>query len=210
MTDFAAGQGQYSSWRDDHAKRRALVRDVFRLLKRRTHKSFSVGVIIGALNEVLAEYEMPETHSRPYPIAAIGMIRHAHDWIMRNSKDSDRQRFVFELGDPDTHLFVRLLQEIGWPAKPAFETKKSCTPLQAADFIAWQHARMARYTIKRAAWGDILDEFVASHNLLASDAWGIIDKPQLLSKCTERRWPRRTSGGSSPSSPAGGEPQASC
>jgi hypothetical protein len=188
MTDFASGRGQYESWRADHDRRRAFVREAFVLLKRHTHKSFSVGVMVEALNEIRRHYAVPETSAYPYPIAALGVFKLAHDWLMKRPRDGDRHRFVFEKGDPHQHVFVKLLREIDWPVRPHFQSKASCIRLQAADFIAWQHARAARCAIQRATWGDILDEFSASHNLLASDAWVIIDRPQLLATCTRRGW----------------------
>lgn len=197
MKEFAPGVGQYAKWKDDQPKRRAFLVEAIRILKHRTNKSFSSGVIIQDLAEVNRLYRLPRLNQFPYPLCAIHVIWQVLDWIARSIRSrrvgqADRIAFVFEDGDKHKGVLIDELDKLGVRPLPIFTSKPEAVPLQAADFVAWEHARLAKDVTKGGAW-KIRGSFAALARQIPNDgSWGIHDKATLLMNCEKKNYPRRT------------------
>ena len=194
MKEFAPGVGQYKHWRHDKARRQSFLTDAIALLKKRTNKSFSVGVLLKDLAEMNELYDVPESHRYPYPICAMVLVRQVADWVVRRHRkghQGGRITLVFEDGDAHQGIFLGQMRKQG-PGRPLFLTKDDCLPLQAADFVAWQHARAAKVVTGTAKWGDALNVFNTLTKRIPNDgSWEIIEKDRMLETCARMGWPRR-------------------
>ena len=101
-------------------------------------------MIVKDLKRLHAEYCIPDhlEMNAPYSWCAMNLIRLVTNWMHSKLHSDDPVRFVFEDGDADRGKLLVRAKEI-YNFSPSFESKKSCMPLQIADFVAWEHRRFA-------------------------------------------------------------------
>ena len=195
MREFAPGVGQYASWKNDLAKRIAFLSEAIRIIKRRTNKSFSSGVIIGDLNKVKRQYILPGFMNFPYSLCSMSIILDVSAWISKqvdkHGRRHDRIKFVFEKGDAHSGILTEELDRLGIRITPIFLTKEECSPFQIADLLAWEHARLTRDSIsgsERPRRGSL--EAIVKQ-ISGREDWGFHNEKSLVQHCTLRDFPRR-------------------
>ncbi|GEM_PF-1651379 len=142
MKEFTQRIGQFAGW--DVTRQTDFLSRAIPLIKATTHKSFSSGVVVKDLLRLHTEYSIPDhlELNSPYGWCAMNMIRLVTEWMRRNLVAHDPVRFVFEDGDLDRGKFLIRAKDV-YGFSPSFENKKSCLPLQIADFVAWEHRRFS-------------------------------------------------------------------
>lgn len=195
MKEFAPGWDQYASWKADKEKRQAFLADAIDILKHRTNKSFSVGVIPKDLQEVNQTYETPSVYHYPYALCGTRVIALVNNWIKRRLRKQRGRpepiEFFFERGDTHQPAFERELRKLIPELQPMFRDK-TLSPLQSADFVAWLHARAMKFHMGVAKWGDVLEILdTLSRRLPNEKSWEFMSKEAMLRTCERKGWPRR-------------------
>src|SRR5262245_61473559 len=137
MKEFAPGVKQYASWKHDKQRRAQFIGKAIRLIKRRTHKSFSCGVSIPALAEMRDKYLLkdPELYL-PYPWCALHALMRLYVWMEKNANHG-RIEIILEAGDKHQGLLVETCYQ-RFKFYPVIRTKDECTAFQICDLLAWE------------------------------------------------------------------------
>jgi hypothetical protein len=143
MKEFAHGIGQYKSWHGDLPRRAEFLGKVVRLTKRHTHKSFSAGISIPALNSMNDAFEWPDEAMKvPYAWCGFNALLRIYDWMKKNARDGQLE-VVIESGDKDQWRFIDMCRRL-LNFEPIPRNKAACSPFQICDFLAWEHSRLRR------------------------------------------------------------------
>jgi hypothetical protein len=78
MRDFAHSTGEFSSWKADEPRRQRLIANVAKIIKRRTHRDFSISFFLDPFRAVEQSYLLTELVAPLYVIAA-GRRFHGHE-----------------------------------------------------------------------------------------------------------------------------------
>ncbi|MBI4608672.1 MAG: DUF3800 domain-containing protein [Candidatus Rokubacteria bacterium] len=142
MTDFVAGQGQFTNW--PKQKKRSRLRKLIDAANR--HALAAIGIVIPAnLYQRLSEQDRAVCDS-PYRIAAMQCCAEIRRWL--ETFDSNAEvAYVFEAGAKGAGKVAEFFRA-AMDEKAAkehlrilsfkFEDKKRSAPLQAADILAWE------------------------------------------------------------------------
>jgi len=154
MTDFANGAKQFAAWKDDKEKRTEFYSRAIKLINKRTHKDFSQGVLVDDFWRMHREYEIPSDFaggvlSSPYAYCAVGAFVKVVEWVRRYVKKDGRLsktlssapiEFVYDRGDHDRGEFATIMRR-EFKINPIRRSTKDAVPIQAADVLAWEHAK---------------------------------------------------------------------
>ncbi|MBI4431464.1 MAG: hypothetical protein HY587_07110 [Candidatus Omnitrophica bacterium] len=148
MVDFAQFSGEFrNGWRDNEPRRKKLLSDLVEIIRRHAFRRFGCAID----NEVFLR-NLPENRRRQYFLnayALAGMTSAAQvfKWCKEERTPFEKVDFVFEDGDIGKgQLITRFNNDLGMT--PVFKPKKDkqatigmvfgFTPLQAADFLAYE------------------------------------------------------------------------
>jgi uncharacterized protein DUF3800 len=144
MKDFAHSQRAFKAWRGDEPRRQRFLKALLGIIRKRTQKKFSISVLLDHYRAMNEKYMLREAIGGPYAIAAQMVITCAELWMRKRHPD-DGMLYVFEKGDDDQGELQRIFKKYfsNMPVEPLFVEKSADvgTPLQAADFIAYEHAK---------------------------------------------------------------------
>lgn len=196
MTDFEAGRGQYAAWRGDAERREAFRFRAIDVINRHTNKAFSVGIVVPDLRRMFEQFEVPDDLPRqPYPWCAMKACDYVARWALNRQRagkqrGDDRFRFVFEYGDKHQGLFTNAFRA-AYHNVPLFDTKAGAVPLQACDFVAWEHRNwLARRSAKPGSRPP-RPSAVRLVRLLAPDSSSFSTLETLSGHCEQSGYPRR-------------------
>jgi hypothetical protein len=167
MSEFAQSTGEFKcGWRNNEPKRRALLDRLIGIIAKRVRYSVASCVPRADYLKVDAEYRLHE-QTYPYTLCAFACAEMAKDWHEANHLDEPFE-IVFEDGDAHKgQAQERIEKDLG--IIPIFRKKHGeqsdglITPLQAADFAAYEH----RLATKKWEGPDILATFRTSFLRLA-------------------------------------------
>jgi hypothetical protein len=155
MTDFANRAQQYASWGDDKAKRIAFCTEAVALMKRHTFKDFSQGIVLADYRRIRSEYLIPKGHAvgmwdAPYVYCGVGAFVQVVKWVRRRAAKKNillegPVELIYDRNEQDRGLFAAAMKK-SFKVTPIERSAANATPIQAADMIAWEHAR--RFTQK--------------------------------------------------------------
>jgi hypothetical protein len=200
---YVAGNGlEYRQFRDDPT-RDAFEARAIAIIKRNTLKPFSMGLVLPDYWKTVATYKLPQAEERPYSFCALQGLYRIITWMgkrdrSRRSRLSPRLRpgmfhLVYEDGDDGQDLFSNAVHaEIG--LRPNFLPKTACVPFQAADILAWRHARLMKDLRRVEAGGERpRREFFDGlfDQLPHTDTCGYSDEPKLSEYCEAQGYERR-------------------
>lgn len=95
---------------------------------------------------------------------------------------------IFEDGVGDKSAFVALLERDGYRI-PTFGKKVDYTPLQAADFVAWEHLKIYNQAESTGRIGRLRNSFRALYSM--PQDWAIYTRENLQQICTKWNVPLR-------------------
>lgn len=177
MRDFAACRGEFESWKGKEERRKSFLSRLVSLIRARVR--FGVGnvLILKDYQDVDKKYCLRE-FAAPYPFCALSCIASIREWA-KNAGCLDQTEYVFEEGAIGWGRLVERVQEENLRL-PIRRRKKECIPLQAADFIAWEHLKAYRQHV-----ADQLKPFRKPFASLVHipNNWGIYTRETLERVC---------------------------
>ena len=98
---------------------------------------------------------------------------------------------VFEDGDKHKGKLYDALAEHGLDSiNPNFASKQQCVPFQAADLLAWEHARLAKDAMTGTG-RPLRGSMAALATMLPRDAWRMHTPRSLTRFAEEKNFPKR-------------------
>jgi hypothetical protein len=102
--------------------------------------------------------------------------------------------YIFEAGDKGVGGLLRNAPKMALPVpifKPSRDTsgEEGLTPLQAADFFAWEVLKVVR----EVGWGAPASKYRRTFQILSKipSKWAVIDREALLDSCIKSHIPIR-------------------
>ena len=143
MREFAHSVDEYAGWKGDESRRRDFLTTLIRTIGK--HARFSAGtcVLKSVYDKVDEIYPLHELLN-PYPLADVTVVDQSIVWA-RNHYRTEQANFeaIFEGGDEDRgQLIVAVKKLIN--KEPIFRSREQATPLQAADFTAYEQFKANR------------------------------------------------------------------
>ena len=178
--DFAHFKGEFTSWKDNEAKRRKLIQRLSQIIGDHTVRGFSITVNVDSYETANRLYVLPAA-LQPYPLAASAAIQNVEDW----HQTGDRVAYVFEKGDADQQGLLAAIGffEIDIPASPIFLCKKWrnpdgglkwCYPFQACYFLAYEHRKIVDTQHQGKFTGELrgsLSELMRATDAMRDECW---------------------------------------
>lgn len=140
MKDFAHSRREFSRWKNDEPRRKRFLERLINIIRENTRKSFSYAVILHAYHTINSKYLLEEYVGKPYAFCASMCMTGVDSWKLEHGYNNP-VRNVFEDGVADKGVLLTLLKRDN-RATPVFGQKREYTPLQAADFVAWENLKM--------------------------------------------------------------------
>jgi hypothetical protein len=131
MTDF-----EKSTVWPQH-KKDAILRRLVSTIKIRTIKSISQGVLMKDYKQINEIRALEETVGAPYALAGRTVAKSLNVWKENFAQPEDKLLVFFEDGTKHKGEFIDAMERDQLPC-PAFVKKREATPLQAADWLAWE------------------------------------------------------------------------
>lgn len=175
MKDFAHSKKEFEPWKGDEGRRRQFIERLIRIIRKHTRKSFSNGLILDAYNEINSKYPFQEYLGKPYAFCARMCLAGIDNWKNEHGY-VDPVISVFEDGPHEKNSFVKLLERDGYPV-PTFGKKLEHTPLQAADFVAWEHLKVYNPTETSGVIGRLRNSFLALYSM--PNDWAVYTRKDL-------------------------------
>jgi len=164
LKDFHAAdcqnyEGDFKSWKGDDARRIRLWCDLLSLIKDSTYQKFSCGIVIDDWNKVVSKQIKKRWKLNAYAMCALICAERVNQWARKQGIKSPI-KYVYESGDPGSGVIIEHFKREGFPC-PAFENKydrykdnifiPGFTPLQAADFLAYEIFTTKKILAKKVA-----------------------------------------------------------
>jgi hypothetical protein len=152
MKEFNFSRGAFESWPPDDPRRPKLIDALTDLIGKYSEKEFDVSLLLDDYRAADMMFALHE-FANPYALVASIAVSRVSKW-MKDNQPGDSVLFVFEKGDIRQDELRKLLRAESGP-EPIFTPKEwtengvrmECSPLQACDFIAYEHAKALTDTI---------------------------------------------------------------
>lgn len=197
MADFMARKGKFENWKGrDHEQARLLLKLV-QITNKHARISFSTIILLDAWESVNKTYALREAHCTPYALCGFFTILRTAGWLWRRDRRF-KAELIFEDGDLNKGDLIWMIDRFTGHKKkilgglfPTFKGKE-LSPLQAADFVAWEHLNAARERLlKPDVPAGLRETFKKLETIKKS--WRIITEDQLLKFCADYDVPKRDS-----------------
>jgi len=193
--DRRKGVGVYAKWANDEDTPRKFVRALVKVIRRQTHKTFCLGLVLEDYAYVNSIYQLREGVGSPYVLAAARCYDRVNAWG-REHYPKNKSLHIFEEGDCGQKDFLKLAKTLGhrpqtMPKKDK-ETGEWFIPFQGADLVAgaWRHAASRRFRV--ASLEDYGEEFNEIATPRARDA-KVLHRANLMAWCKSNpNTPRRS------------------
>jgi hypothetical protein len=143
MREFAHSVGPFSSWKGQENKRANFLRKTVDVIGSNVLYGAACIVEHGAFEKVEKAYPLASLAGVPYSLAGRDCVAHVNTWLRKAERDLPVEYF-FENGDSGKGNLMRIMERDGLPSpqfKPSRDipsVEKGLTPLQAADFAAYE------------------------------------------------------------------------
>lgn len=144
MSEFAHSTGQFKSWKRKELKRKHFLGQLIKIIASHARFSVSATILKSVYDGVDAIYQLHEK-LQPFPLCGITCVDSALVWQEARHLEDHSMEFVFEAGDEDRGQLIHAVKELTGQ-EPIFRTKTQATPLQAADFSAYEQFRANKTT----------------------------------------------------------------
>ena len=138
MVDFAHSKGEFAQWEGDEARRANFLDRLCTVIQKYARHSLSYSVLLEDYEKIDLGYMFHEYLGEPYPLCGLSCVTGMEEWMAAKGYRSP-PLYIFEDGDTFKTEFKRLLERAN--KREAWFEPKSTSPLQAADFIAWEHTK---------------------------------------------------------------------
>jgi hypothetical protein len=152
--------------------------------------SLAIGVEYSTFEQVDHLYPLSEAVGHPYCLCARTCIAETNRWAERHNYPQAHVEYVFERGDDGSGTLLHILPT--HLQVPSFKTRIEMTPLQAADFSAWELLKSRRS--ERGAFGPFTayrKSFVALA-AIEERVWAGYDETALSDFCRAAGLPARS------------------
>lgn len=190
MKEFAHSKGPFESWRGKESKRRTFLSTACEIIRDRVLASLAVGVEYSAFEQVDRLYPLSEAVDRPYCLCSRTCIAETNRWAERHNYPQTHVEYVFERGDEGAGALVDIMPK--HLQVPSFKTRIEMTPLQVADFSAWELLKARRS--ERGDFGPFTTYRQSFLALAAIDerVWSGYGEAELVTLCRAARLPLRS------------------
>ena len=199
LTDFISGRKPYDTWFLNKSRRAEFYDRAIRIIRRRTNKDFSQGIVVADLERLHAEFEIPvndavgNTLASPLTYCGVGAWVQVQAWEQRAKGRGLRIdgpiELIFDRGDKHRGQFARIMRDV-FDIEPILKDKKDFLPIQAADILAWEHRRAADDSI--AGNRRPRDEFSeVARQFPGAAEWVFSRWDKLSSYCDEKQFPKK-------------------
>jgi hypothetical protein len=200
MREFAHSVGPFESWKGNEGQRANFLRLAVETIANRVHQGFACAIDHAIYAEVDTQYRLSEATGNPYAHAARDCMAHANIWL-RKSQRGIPVDYVFEDGDEGKGLLLdavarhnKIVSGNDLVSIPTFKASrdrgsvKGFTPLQAADFAAYELLKAHRMGEDESLW-----KYRKSIRALAAIPgwWGKYTKANLIQLCKAAGIPER-------------------
>lgn len=188
MKDFAHSKKEFESWKGDEDRRARFLERLIGIIRKNIRKSYSIAIVLQGYKDIDSKYYFREYFGKPYAFCARLCMAGVEEWKESHGYQ-DPILNVFEDGANDKSSLIALLKRDNYPA-PIFGEKRKHTPLQAADFVAWEHLKI--YNQKEAGTLDVnklRKPFLALYSM--PHDWGIYTFKNLEDACRKQSVPLR-------------------
>jgi hypothetical protein len=184
----------YAQFKKNDPLRDAFEKQAIAIVKQHTLKPFSHGLVLSDYWDMVARYTLPFGFERPYSFCAMQGFYATVKWLRKKKlRIGELVHLVYEDGDDDRDLFSdAMYREVG--VRPNFLPKNQCVPFQAADILAWRHARLMKDLTKVESGGTRprREFFPALFRQLPHDSCGFYDRTVLHGYCEKQGYTKRT------------------
>jgi hypothetical protein len=190
MKDFAHSKKEFSTWKDNEPRRKRFLERLINIIRKNVRKSFSNAVILDAYRKVNSKYTFQEYLGKPYAFCARLCMTGVEYWKEQHDYQ-DEVPSIFEDGAHDKGAFLDILKRDKYLI-PVFGQKREHTPLQAADFVAWENLKI--YNQKEAGTLNtkrLRKPFLALYSM--PQDWGVYTIKNLEDICRIYNIPLRDS-----------------
>ncbi len=192
MSEFAQSTRQFKKgWKNNETRRRDLLQRLVSITI--AHVKCWVGRAAASFGEITMDanrvYQLEE-YLQPYPLCAEACIDIAREWQNLSRLDYLPMEYVFESGDEHWgQLRNRIKEDYGH--EPLLRKKTQATPLQLADFAAYE-VRKA-YVGLDAENAKLFERFRASFSLIGTiqSKWGTLGATAIRTEMNLRGVTRR-------------------
>lgn len=149
MKDFAHSNGEFRNWKNDISRRKDFIGRIIGIISRRVR--ISIGILIDrvAYQNVAHRDIFANFYKTEYTACAFLSLLRTSSWARRN-RITDRIAFVFDNGNPKRTDFQRAFDMANVPpiaeennfGSLTFADDRFVSPLQAADFIAYEFCKL--------------------------------------------------------------------
>ena len=149
MKEFAPSVKHFKDWKGKEAKRGAFLEQLVNITRRYVLHSFSVTLRLD-LYEVANEfYPLKKKRVVPLLLTGGGCISKALYWRRNKKRTKEPIAFYFEKDENDWGILKQWANDHGYPCEsapkipdPSKPLDFPLTPLQAADFVAWEQRKL--------------------------------------------------------------------
>jgi len=153
MKEFAPSTKQFAAWKKQEPRRGAFLQQLVEITRKHALHSFSVSLDMKLYNRANKYFELEEGDCSPLVICGGTCVEKVLGW----RKDRARLEpiiFYFEEGEEGWGIFKTWMDKRGYPCESAPKLPNAkkplnvpLTPLQAADFVAWETRKLYAETI---------------------------------------------------------------
>lgn len=201
MAEFIACSEQFVGWKHNEKRQLEFYGRALKVIQRRTNRAISQGVIVDDFWKLVNEYVIPDDHAAasslktPLSFCAVGACIQIAKWANRRRRRGLKMtgtiEIVFDRGDKHRGQMATALRDV-FNTDPIFKDKKDVVPIQAADILAWEHARVCGIVIdgnvqklRMSSWPDIQRLFPGS------DEWAYLDAKKMAALFDEQGLQKR-------------------
>lgn len=136
MREFAHSVDQFKEWKGDEPRRIKFLSRLCDIILGWAQFGVGAGVALETYRKVDGNYQLHEQF-HPYTICSVTCMDEAVQWRRSQHREAEPMEFVFECGDEHAGQLLKEGEKFAH-TPPIFRKKPQATPLQAADFIAYE------------------------------------------------------------------------
>lgn len=189
MNEFAHSIKQFAGWKNDESKRREFLIRANNVIE--SHARYWVGacVIKADYLKVDSDYQLHE-HFSLFPLCGFTCVEAVERWRNAHHLIDSSMEYIFERGDQHRGQLMDAVESLTGTV-PIFRDKVKFSPLQAADFAAFE--MYSAYKQYRVDTHKLFEKIRASFGLLSNipHHWGDFNEQRLRVFCRFHEIPRR-------------------
>jgi hypothetical protein len=174
MVEFAHCVKQFKGWKGQEKRRMRLLGDLLEIIRRNVYRKFGAVVVNTTFKENLSDKAKEKFFLNAYSLAGRSCVADVGNWAKEQvPRITTPIQYIFEDGDIGKGKLIERMNRDGYPT-PDFRKKKDTiapdgitlpafTPLQAADFLAYEIFSSVKKTETTGSSDDLrwaMEEFI--------------------------------------------------